>query len=88
MPKFISQTNISLKKKKKRWTPKGRQSDQISLQEVKNIIDGKDIFDDQDSGTPQNLKPEEEGGPIEKKKPKADSEDGLIGGGMPDPAPA
>ena len=41
MPKFISQTNISLKKKKKRWTPKGRQSDQISLQEVKNVIGKK-----------------------------------------------
>jgi len=60
----------------------------LNAQEVKNIIDGKNIFDDEDSGTPKNLKPDEESSSIEKKKPKADSEDGLIGGGMPDPAPA
>ena len=60
----------------------------LNAQEVKNIIDGKSIFDDGDSGTSQNLKKDEEESPIEKKKPKADSEDGLLGGGMPDPAPA
>jgi len=59
----------------------------LNAHEIKNIIDGKSIFDDEDSGTPQNLKPDEES-PIEKKKPKADSEDGLLGGEMPDPAPA
>ena len=58
----------------------------LNAQHVKNIIDGKNIFDDEDSGTPQNLKSDES--PVEKKKPKADSEDGLLGGGMPDPAPA
>ena len=60
----------------------------LNAQHVKNIIDGKNIFDDEDdSGTPQNLKSDDES-PVEKKKPKADSEDGLLGGGMPDPAPA
>ena len=59
----------------------------LNSQHVKNIIDGKNIFDDEDSGTPQNLKSDDEA-PVEKKKPKADSEDGLLGGGMPDPAPA
>ena len=43
MRKFISQTNSSLKKKRKRWTPKGRQYDQKSLEEVKNII-GNDSY--------------------------------------------
>ena len=43
MSKFVSQTNISLKKKKKRWTPKGRQSDKISLEEIRKII-GKDSY--------------------------------------------
>ena len=59
----------------------------LNAQHVKNIIDGKNIFDDEDSGTPQNLKSDDES-PVEKKEPKADSEDGLLGGGMPDPAPA
>ena len=60
----------------------------LNAKEVKNIIDGKDIFDDEDSGKPQNLKSDGGESPVEKKKPKTDSEDGLIGGGMPDPAPA
>jgi len=60
----------------------------LNAQHVKNIIDGKNIFDDEDSGTPQNLKSDEESSVEETKKPKADSEDGLLGGGMPDPAPA
>jgi cell division protease FtsH len=59
----------------------------LNAQHVKNIIDGKNIFDDEDSGTPQNLKSDDES-PVEEKKPKADSKDGLLGGGMPDPAPA
>jgi cell division protease FtsH len=59
----------------------------LNAQHVKNIIDGKNIFDDEDSGTPQNLKSDDESS-VETKKPKADSEDGLLGGGMPDPAPA
>ena len=41
MSKFISQTSLSIKKKKKRWTPKGRQSDLISIKEVKEIIGEK-----------------------------------------------
>ena len=41
MSKFISQTSLSMKKKKKRWTPKGRQSDLISIKEVKEIIGEK-----------------------------------------------
>jgi len=60
----------------------------LNAKEVKNIIEGKNIFDDEESGKPQNLKPDGEGSPVGKKKPKADSEDGLLGGGMPDPAPA
>ena len=60
----------------------------LNAKEVKNIIDGKDIFDDEDPGKPQNLKSDGGESPVEKKKPKTDSEDGLIGGGMPDPAPA
>ena len=59
----------------------------LNAQHVKNIIDGKNIFDDEGSGTPQNLKSDDESS-VETKKPKADSEDGLLGGGMPDPAPA
>ena len=42
MPKFRSQTDLSLKKKKKRWTPKGRQSDSLSIQEIKETI-GEDL---------------------------------------------
>ena len=38
MPNFISQTDLSLKKKKKRWIPKGRQSDLQSLKEVRELI--------------------------------------------------
>ncbi|MEK9629009.1 MAG: ATP-dependent zinc metalloprotease FtsH [Nitrospinota bacterium] len=57
----------------------------LSAKEIKNILDGKDIFDSEDSGTTQNLKPEI---PIEKKKPESDTGEGLLGGGMPDPSPA
>ena len=41
MAKFRSQTDLSLKKKKKRWTPKGRQSDSLSIQEIKETIGEK-----------------------------------------------
>lgn len=57
----------------------------LNAQEIKDIIDGKSVSDG-DSGMPQNLKPEEL--PVEKKKPKSDPEGGVLGGGMPDPAPA
>ena len=43
MEKFISQTNLSIKKKKKRWTPKGRQSDSKSLNQVRKVI-GDDSY--------------------------------------------
>ena len=43
MEKFISQTNLSIKKKKKRWTPKGRQSDSKSLNQVREVI-GNDSY--------------------------------------------
>lgn len=57
----------------------------LNAVEVKNIIAGESISDNEDSGTPENIKPD--GLPVEKLKPKAD--EGLIGGGgMPDPAPA
>ena len=38
----------------------------LNAQDVKNIIDGNNIFDDEDSGTPKNLKSDEEETPIEK----------------------
>ena len=41
MPNFISQTDFALKKKKKRWTPKGRQGDLKSLKEIKELIGEK-----------------------------------------------
>ena len=59
----------------------------LNAQHVKNIIDGNNMFYDEFSWTPQNLISDDVS-PVEKKKPKADSEDGLLGGGMPDPAPA
>ena len=39
MNKFISQTNKALKKKKKRWTAKGRQVEDNYLEEVKKIFE-------------------------------------------------
>ena len=38
MKKFISQTNYALKKKKKRWTTKGRQVEDKYLKEVQNLF--------------------------------------------------
>ncbi len=40
MNKFVSQTETSLKKKKRRWTPKGRQVEDIYLDEVSKLFSG------------------------------------------------
>jgi cell division protease FtsH len=58
----------------------------IDGKDIENLIAGKDISDDEDSGSPQNVKPEKL--PVDKKKPESDTEEGLMGGGMPDPTPA
>ena len=38
MDKFISQTDSSLKKKKRRWKPKGRQAENNYFEEVSNLF--------------------------------------------------
>ena len=58
----------------------------LDAKDIQNILDGKDILDDKDSGTTQNLKDDE--APTKKTEPKSDPEEGLLGGGMPDPSPA
>ena len=58
----------------------------LNAKEIQNILNGKNISDNEDSGPTQNLKKDET--PAEKIKPKSDSEEGLLGGGMPDPSPA
>ena len=58
----------------------------LNAKEIQNILNGKNISDNEDSGPTQNLKKDET--PTEKIKPKSDSEEGLLGGGMPDPSPA
>ena len=40
MDKFISQTNSSLKKKKRRWKPKGRQVENNFYEEVSRLFIG------------------------------------------------
>ena len=40
MDKFISQTDSSLKKKKRRWKPKGRQVENSFYEEVSNLLHG------------------------------------------------
>ena len=55
----------------------------LDAKDIQNILDGKDISDDKDSGTTQNLKDDE--APTKKTEPKSDPEEGLLGGGMPDP---
>ncbi len=40
MDKFISQTDNSLKKKKRRWKPKGRQVENSFYEEVSNLLSG------------------------------------------------
>ena len=57
-----------------------------NLNKVNNIIDGKSGIDsDSSDGEPQDIKPEIS---VEKLKTKTDPEEGLLGGGMPDPTPA
>jgi cell division protease FtsH len=56
----------------------------IDGKDIENIIAGKDISDDKDSGSAQKIKPL----PVDKKKPESDTGEGLMGGGMPDPTPA
>jgi cell division protease FtsH len=54
--------------------------------EIKDLIAGKDISDDDDSGSTQKI--ESDKLPVDKKKPESDAGEGLMGGGMPDPSPA
>ena len=58
----------------------------LNAKDIQNILDGKDISDNEDSGTTQNLKNDE--APTKKIEPKSDPEGGLLGGGIPDPSPA
>jgi len=58
----------------------------LNAKDIQNILNGKDISDNEDSGTTQNSKKDET--PNEKIEPKSDPEGGLLGGGMPDPSPA
>ena len=55
-------------------------------QDIKDIIAGKDISDDEDSGTTQDIKPDKL--PVDKNKLESETGEGLMGGGMPDPTPA
>ena len=55
-------------------------------QDIKDIIAGKDISDDEDSGTTQDIKLDKL--PVDKNKLESETEEGLMGGGMPDPTPA
>ena len=55
-------------------------------QDIKDIIAGKDISDDEDFGTTQDIKPDKL--PVDKNKLESETEEGLMGGGMPDPTPA
>ena len=47
MPKFLSQTEEALTKKKRRWKPKGRQVDDNSFQEITTLFDNKEIVRDE-----------------------------------------
>ena len=58
----------------------------LNAKNIQNILNGKDISDNEDSGMSQNSKKDET--PSQNIKPKTDSEEGLLGGGMPDPSPA
>jgi cell division protease FtsH len=53
--------------------------------EIKELIAGKDISDD-DSGSAQKIESDQL--PTDKKKPESNAGEGLMGGGLPDPAPA
>lgn len=58
----------------------------LNAEEVKNIMDGKNIDPDPSDGESEEIKSEI---PAEKLKSKKDSDDGLLGGSnMPDPTPA
>jgi cell division protease FtsH len=58
----------------------------LNGKDIQDIIAGKGISDDEDSGTAQKIEPEKL--PVDKKKSESDTEEGLMGGGMPDPTPA
>ena len=58
----------------------------LNAKNIQNILNGKDISDNEDSGSSQNSQADET--VSEKIKPKTDPEGGLLGGGMPDPSPA
>ena len=47
MDKFISQTNSSLKKKKRRWKPKGRQAENKFYDDVSNLFKGTNFKRDE-----------------------------------------
>ena len=47
MPKFLSQTEVALSKKKRRWAPKGRQVDDKSFQEIATLFNNKEIVRDE-----------------------------------------
>ena len=47
MDKFISQTDSSLKKKKRRWKPKGRQAESKFYEEVSSLFKDIDIKRDE-----------------------------------------
>ncbi len=47
MDKFISQTDTSLKKKKRRWKPKGRQVENSYYKDVSNLLAGIDFKRDE-----------------------------------------
>ncbi len=57
----------------------------LNAQDIKDILDGKGISNDEDSGISQKIKDQ---APAEQKKSKPDADEGLLGGGMPDPTPA
>ena len=47
MPKFLSQNEEALVKRKGRWTPKGRQVDDKSFQEITALLDNESIVRDE-----------------------------------------
>jgi cell division protease FtsH len=58
----------------------------LDAKEIKELLAGNDISDDEDSGSTQKI--ESDKLPVDKEKPESDTGEGLMGGGMPDPAPA
>ena len=47
MDKFVSQTENSLKRKKRRWTPKGRQVEDNYLKDVSKLFTGTEFKRDE-----------------------------------------